>query len=275
MASLVVASITCGMAAMAQGTGPGVHAGDFIVERPTLVSLGFEWKISGDVNRNSSVTVSWRKKGEQAWRKALPMLRMNGEFVQGPKPEYGDLNYYNYAVPNMFAGSILGLEPDTEYECHFVLSDPDGVTGTSEQTVTLRTRKEPKPMLGGHVYHVYPFGYKGQMQQPAFTGLMTAYFLGSDESDHSNIFGPRVQPGDTILVHAGVYTDKRFVYGGIVGTMKDPAYGTPFDGTYYLTASGTPDRPIVIKAAGDGEVIFDGDGAHNLFNLEAANYNYF
>ena len=31
----------------------------------------------------------------------------------------------------------------------------------------------------------------------------------------------------------------------------------------------------MIKGAGDGEVIFDGDGAQNLFNLMAANYNYF
>ncbi|HVZ24183.1 MAG TPA: hypothetical protein VG871_24090, partial [Vicinamibacterales bacterium] len=53
------------------------------------------------------------------------------------------------------------------------------------------------------------------------------------------------------------------------------ALGTEFDGTYYLTASGTADKPIVIKAAGDGEVIFDGDGAQNLFNVMAANYNYF
>ncbi|HTW23886.1 MAG TPA: hypothetical protein VMD78_09810, partial [Candidatus Baltobacteraceae bacterium] len=52
-------------------------------------------------------------------------------------------------------------------------------------------------------------------------------------------------------------------------------YGTPFDGTYYLTQSGTPDKPIVIKDAGDGEVIFDGDGCQTLFNLMAANYNYF
>ncbi len=48
-----------------------------------------------------------------------------------------------------------------------------------------------------------------------------------------------------------------------------------FDGTYYLTQSGTAERPIAIKAAGDGEVIFDGDGAENLFNLMAANYHYF
>ena len=42
-----------------------------------------------------------------------------------------------------------------------------------------------------------------------------------------------------------------------------------------MTASGTPEKPIVIKAAGDGEVIFDGNGNFNLFNVKAANYNYF
>ena len=45
---------------------------------------------------------------------------------------------------------------------------------------------------------------------------------------------------------------------------------TPFEGTYYLTASGTPDKPIAIKAAGDGDVIFDGNGNFNLFNVKAA-----
>ena len=43
----------------------------------------------------------------------------------------------------------------------------------------------------------------------------------------------------------------------------------------FRSQSGTPDRPIVIKAAGDGEAIFDGDGNFNLFNVMAANYNYF
>ena len=31
-------------------------------------------------------------------------------------------------VPNMFAGSILDLEPDTRYDAQFVLADPDGVS---------------------------------------------------------------------------------------------------------------------------------------------------
>jgi hypothetical protein len=247
--------------------------GEFFVDPPTLVSLGFEWRISGDDNRNASVEVTFRKKGEHEWRKALPLLRLQREAVPGGTPRDGAGHYFSYVSPNMFAGSILNLEPGTEYECHFVLSDPDGVKGKAEKTVVVTTRKEPMPAEGGHVYHVYPFGYKGTKQEPSFTGLLAAYYMGADESDHSNALPPRVQPGDIILVHAGVYQDHRFVYSGFDRTIA--AYGTPFDGTYYLTQSGTIDRPIVIKGAGDGEVIFDGDGCQNLFNLMGGNYNYF
>ena len=42
---------------------------------------------------------------------------------------------------------------------------------------------------------------------------------------------------------------------------------TTFDGAYLLTAKGTAGRPIVIESAGDGEVIFDGDGAFRLFDV--------
>ena len=246
---------------------------EFTVDPPTLVSLGFAWKIAGDDNRNARVDVTYRKKGEQPWRQALPMLRLQHEQVFGGAPRDGGRHFFSFVAPNMFAGSLLNLEPATEYECRFVLSDPDGVKGKTEKIVLARTRAEPRPASGGHVYHVYPFGYQGAKQEPGFTGLLAAYYMGSDQSDHSNTLPPRVQPGDIILVHAGVYKDSRFMYGGFDRTVA--AYGTPFDGTYYLTASGTPDKPIVIKAAGDGEVVFDGDGCQNLFNLMAGNYNYF
>ncbi len=223
---------------------------------------------------NAGVAVSYRKKGEASWRKALPLLRLQRESVIGGLPRDGSGEHFNrYVAPNMLAGSILNLEPDTAYEARFVLSDPDGVKGKKEQLVAVRTRKEPTPAQGGAVYHVYPFDYKGPKEQPAFTGLLAAYYLGSDQSDHSREMPPRVYPGDTILIHAGVYKDNRFVYSGFDKTIA--AYGTPFDGTYYLTQNGTPDRPIVIKGAGDGEAIFDGDGCDNLFNLMGGNYNYF
>ena len=65
----------------------------------------------------------------------------------------------------------------------------------------------------------------------------------------------------------GLYKGDRFRYA-------EPT-GLDFDGSYILTAKGTPQRPIVIRAAGDGEVNFDGDGAHNLFNVTAADYHIF
>ncbi len=258
-------------------------SGSLSVQPPTLTAIGFDWRISGDDNRNAKVEVSFRRKGEQTWHQALPLFRLQHERVGAPvgpgyaKQSVSDgtsyVNPFHYIVPNMFSGSILNLLPDTEYECRFVLSDRDGVKGLASKTVTARTRPEPQPAKTGRVYHVYPYGYKGKKQEPAFTGLLAAYYMGSNHSDHANSFDPRVQKGDILLVHAGLYKDNRFHYSGFY--PNEAAYGTPFDGTYYLTVSGTPDQPIVIKAAGDGEVIFDGDGCQTLFNLLAANYNYF
>ena len=82
---------------------------------------------------------------------------------------------------------------------------------------------------------------------------------------------PRVKPGDTILVHAGTLQ----ISSGILHRRSHHQCDHAVEGTYYLTASGTPEKPIVIKGAGDGEVIFDGNGNFNLFNVKAANYNYF
>jgi hypothetical protein len=270
-AALVAAGLAILGVGAARAASNPTAAGAFTIERPTLVSLGFEWRIKGDDNRNAAVAVSFRKKGERAWRKALPMLRLGGEEVFGQAASNGDHDF-DYVAPEMFAGSILNLQPDTEYECRFVLSDADGVRGTATRQVTVRTRRRPAPATDGRTFHVYPVGYAGPKQQPAFTGLLAAYYKSSSQSDHANVFPPRVRPGDTILVHAGVYKDNRFQYGGF--DRNNPGYGTLFDGTYYLTVSGTPDRPIAIKGAGDGEVIFDGDGNQTLFNLLAANYTY-
>jgi hypothetical protein len=235
-------------------------AREFIAEPPTLISLGFEWQIEGDDNRTATVAVSYRKKGEQAWKPGPPLLRIGNERINE--------NALHYITPNGFAGSLFDLDPATEYEGRFVLSDPDGVSGRAERVVTVRTRSEPQPATGGKVYHVYPPEYKGQRQEPAFTGLLGAYYTGLSHSDNFNTFPPRVQPGDVILVHAGVYKDDRYRYGG-------GGQGTVSSGTYFLTQSGTAEKPIVIKAAGDGEVVFDGDGAYNLFNVMAAHHNYF
>ena len=191
---------------------------------------------------------------------------------------------FDVVSPNMFAGSILDLEPNTQYEARFVLSDPDGFLGhagkTFTQTVSVRTRPEPKPYAKGKVYHVYHPDFKGPKIEPAFDALMCAYNYSCGGGDTVTAARPRVKPGDVILVHAGVYQYHPEYYGGVMrfpSILNDHSVNatTPFEGTYYLTANGTPDRPIVIKSAGDGPVIFDGNGNFNLFNVKAANYNYF
>ena len=56
-------------------------SGEFSVEPATLLSLGFDWRISGDDNRNAHVDVTFRKKGETAWRTGLPLLRLQREVI--------------------------------------------------------------------------------------------------------------------------------------------------------------------------------------------------
>ena len=149
-----------------------VKPGEFVIDHPTLINLGFEWVIHGDDNRNAQVEVSYRKQGDTQWKHGLPLLRLQGEriYQQGS---------WDVVSPNMFAGSIMDLEPDTAYEARFVMSDPDGIAGqsakTATKTVTARTRPEPKPYSGGRIYHVYPSTYKGTKIEPAFEGVMCAY----------------------------------------------------------------------------------------------------
>ena len=83
---------------------------------------------------------------------------------------------------------------------------------------------------------MYPSGYKGKRPAGSYEGLIAAYNT--------------AQPGDILLVHKGVYR-----------------------GSYTLTRSGTPGKPIVLRGAGDGEVVFHGDGHQtDLFNVETAGH---
>ncbi len=241
----------------AQPAGDAVTAGAFTVEPPTLRNLGFEWAIGGDANRNATVAVSYRKQGADEWRDGPPLLRIGGEPAGEP--------VWHYTTPHLFTGSILDLEPATTYECRFTLADPDGVEGEAERMVTVTTRALPQPYAGGRVRHVYPKDWAGPREEPAYDGLLHAYYGYPRFADWILTADP-VQPGDVIVVHAGLY---RADY-----TDYRDYHGLTFDGTYFFTQDGTPDRPIAIVAAGDGEVVFDGNGAAVLFDFTAADHHY-
>ncbi|HEX8029487.1 MAG TPA: hypothetical protein VF491_13530 [Vicinamibacterales bacterium] len=279
----IVIACAAGLGAQSPASNQ-VTAGEVVIEHPTLTNIGLEWHIDGDANRNASVDTSFRKQGETAWRKALPMLRLQGE-------QTFSRNTWNLVAPNAFMGSVLDLEPGTNYEVRMVMRDPDGVRdqasgigdrGKSSQsqvasaadatrTITVRTRPEPEPAEGGKTYHVYPVKWKGAKLEPAFEGIMCAYNYYCGAGDTAPGGRPRVKAGDTILVHAGTYAYHWEFYGNQTTVNAT----TTFEGTYYLTADGTPEKPIVIKAAGDGEVIIDGRNNFNLFNVKAGDYNYF
>jgi len=256
----LLCTLLTGAALGAEADANATQAGKFVVEHPTLMNLGFEWGIHGDANRNASVAVQFRPVGESKWREALPLVRIGGEKV------YRRRENLDYTVPDGFAGSVLNLQPGTEYQCRFQLTDPDGTSGETAHTVRVKTRSEPQPFQGGRTLHVYPPDFQGEREEPSFTSLLQAYY-GAGLGDWNVVWERRAQPGDTILVHVGLYKNERLNY-------VDPQM-TPFDGTMWLTVKGTPEKPITIKAAGDGEVVFDGAGNHKLFDVMASQYHIF
>src|SRR3954464_11171807 len=134
---------------------------DFVIEPPTLINLGFEWFVDGDDNRDASIAVSYRRDSETRWTDALPLFRLQGERIaQGRQ--------IDVTSPNMFAGSVLDLEPDTPYEVRLQASDPDGVSGERTKVVRVRTRPEPKPATDGRIFHVYPPASLVPKPEPSF-----------------------------------------------------------------------------------------------------------
>ena len=265
-------STVAGAAGLAQSparSNARVTPGELVVDPPTLINLGFEWLIDGDANRNASVDVSYRKVGETAWKKGMPLLRLQGERVDAA--ERVQPRRCRTCSPAASSTSSR-TRPTKRASC---MTDPDGIGGpaaNATKTVTVRTRPEPKPADGRQgLSRLSGRLHRASGSEPSFTGIMCAYNYYCGAGDTAPGGRPRVKPGDIILMHAGTYA-YQYEYYANQTTINAT---TTFEGTYYLTADGTPERPIVIKAAGDGEVIIDGRGNFNLFNVKAADYNYF
>jgi hypothetical protein len=126
----------------------------------------------------------------------------------------------DYNNANMLSGSVLFLNPNTNYEVKLNLTDPDG--GAAAQTLSVKTRPVPVPSTSGRTFHVVPGsgGGDGSASKP-FQGVAAAQAV--------------AQPGDTFLLHAGSY-------GGRIRFDKP----------------GTAANYLVWKGAGDGEVMMNG-----------------
>ena len=205
--------------------------GALYIEPSTLHSLGFEWNVTGDNNRNASVSVRYRLSGQQDWREAMDLLRIHNEINFGLD---GFTSTTTYVCGNLFAGSILFLEPAQSYDVLLTMSDPDGGIEVPPVALRVHTKTEPVMAEGCRELNVYPENYQGVRTEPAFTSLQKAYKIAG--------------PGDRILLHTGEYA-----------------------GETRLERSGTRERPIVIMAAGDGPIVLS-SGSSGL--VVAGNYHW-
>jgi hypothetical protein len=202
-----------------------VPVGEPQLERPTLRSLGIYWVVRGDDDRRASIRLEYRKEGAPAWQAGAPLFRVErGAHIMGRRGSGLEIPADGW----LFAGSALLLEPATKYELRVTLIDDktsgrrSAASDAVSRVLRAETRAEPRIGEGMRRLHVVPGsgGGRGSKADP-LRGLAAAHSAAA--------------PGDVFLIHAGVYP-----------------------GPWVVHRSGTPDKPIVWSAAGDGPVVIDG-----------------
>ena len=207
-----------------------------------------------------TVAVSYRKKGEQAWKEGLPLLRIGNERINENALQYIDAERIRRKHLRSRARHRVRvpLRPVRSRRRRRQSRD------TSSPSARAPSRSRPRAAR-------------------SITSILPATTARS-RSRRSPDCWPRTTPArrtptTSTRTRRASSPATRFwctpASTRTTATATAAGLGTVSSGTYFLTQSGTPDKPIVIKGAGDGEAIFDGDGAYNLFNVMAANYNYF
>ncbi len=142
--------------------------GKFFADQPSFYCAPFRWYIEGDANYNCKGTMTFRKKGNEKWEEAYPLMRVIFP-PPGTELDKKVRNWWkNKPYPNVIAGSIFNLAPATSYEVKISIEDPDG--GKSEKSVTVTTRDWPK--AGGNEKRVTPSSIKGNLSGSAGTRIV-------------------------------------------------------------------------------------------------------
>ncbi len=193
------------------------------------------------------------------------MLRLHGERI------YSE-SRVDVVAPNMFAGSILDLEP--EHRIRSAVRDvgsrrrarrgaahgrraharrADAATPAAACSTSIRTAS------------------RARRSSPRSKGSCAPTTNGARAPTGRRRAGRACGPATRSSCTPASIKYNRYEYTNDAAVNRT----TPLDGTYYLTADGTAERPIAIVAAGDGEVVFDGNGNYALFDVRAADYTYF
>jgi hypothetical protein len=195
-----------------------------VLERPTLRCLGVYWIVEGGEKNGASVVVEYRKAGDGTWRQGHPLFHVERGKHEAEK--YGS----RLDVPAgaaLFAGSVVDLTPDIEYELKLTLSDKAGAK--VEKSLSGRTRGEPRAAKNAPMRHMVP---ASTADAPPGTGTAENPFRGLAAAQAA------AKAGDVFLLHAGVY-----------------------EGTFEVKRSGEEGRPIVWRGEDAARVILSGQGS--------------
>jgi len=127
-----VRSLVLVLVLLAAGTASAQNAltiSEVKLDRATPHTIGLQVLITGDANRNASITVRSTIAGAGAFRIAPPLFRVRPESVVGR------------TVPEQFAGTVFDLMPANDYEIELTVTDPDG--GSEARIVNATTRAWP------------------------------------------------------------------------------------------------------------------------------------
>jgi hypothetical protein len=243
LASLMLTFIT----SPAMAAGNGTTVGDLELAA-TFECISVYSNFSDDDNSNNQTTVEYRE-ADGSWKPAHPLVVDRRQEIydrwwfgrdgqEGPNP-----------FANQWRGSIIGLEPGTEYEVRVTYTDPDGIAGTDSVVGSIRTRDEDIPLGTGNTYYVATDGddaNPGTEAEPFGTIQHAADIVAA---------------GDTVYIKGGTYVPELTEYRGSAN------HGI------IITTSGTPDNYITFQNYNGEEVIIEGnDIAAALIAIDMASY---
>ena len=99
---------------------------------PNFETISVYGLFEGDANKNNATELSYRKPGEEEWRKGHPLDLLPG---------------------GRWVGTLFWLTPDTEYEVKVQFQDPDGAE-PKERVKKIKTRSDKWPEAAGKTYYV-------------------------------------------------------------------------------------------------------------------------
>lgn len=221
-----------------QSVNPAAVPGKVQIEPSTFHSVSLRWPVLGDVNKTAAVRVRYRRADQENWKEGYPLFR--------PRPDRMSADT-RIAAGWLFAGSIVDLEPGTDYVVRLILSDGDRVEqqGRSQKEIardlTVSTRAEPAAAVGRTLFVVPGDAADGSVGDGSETrplrGLAAAEAV--------------ARPGDLFMLRPGLYQVSGFK----------------------LVRSGEAGRPIVYRGA-EGAIL-DGAGAELLLDAGNTRHRWF